>query len=98
MTVATPDVVRRTIPQRQDSPPPQWQVIVLNDDFNTFEHVHKCLMRYIPGMTTERAWELTYQVDEAGAATVWVGVLEQAELYVQQLKGEGLTVPPPEPA
>jgi ATP-dependent Clp protease adaptor protein ClpS len=95
--VATPDVVTIPKSKRQEGLPPMWRVIVLNDDFNTFEHVHRCLMRYIPGMTDGRAWELTYEVDQQGSATVWVGNLEQAELYIEQLKSEGLTVAPPEP-
>ncbi|WP_281067831.1 ATP-dependent Clp protease adapter ClpS [Anthocerotibacter panamensis] len=96
--VTAPGVLPGTLPRSQSVQPPQWKVIVLNDDFNTFQHVHRCLMRYIPGMTDERAWELTNQVHEQGAATVWVGVLEQAELYIEQLKHEGLTMAPPEPA
>jgi ATP-dependent Clp protease adaptor protein ClpS len=77
---------------------PNYKVIVLNDDFNTFEHVAKCLMKYIPGMTEERAWELTNQVHFEGLAIVWVGPQEQAELYHAQLKQSNLTMAPLEPA
>jgi len=56
------------------------------DDFNTFQHVTECLMKYIPGMTSDRAWELTNQVHYEGQALVWVGPQEQAELYHQQLR------------
>lgn len=77
---------------------PNYKVIVLNDDFNTFEHVARCLMKYIPGMTEERAWELTNQVHYEGQAIVWVGPQEQAELYHAQLKQENLTMAPLEPA
>ncbi|MEA5510732.1 ATP-dependent Clp protease adapter ClpS [Crocosphaera sp. UHCC 0190] len=77
---------------------PNYKVIVLNDDFNTFEHVANCLMKYIPSMTKERAWELTEQVHYQGLATVWVGPQEQAELYHQQLRREGLTMAPLEEA
>jgi ATP-dependent Clp protease adaptor protein ClpS len=77
---------------------PNYKVIVLNDDFNTFEHVARCLMQYIPNMTTDRAWELTNQVHYEGQAVVWVGPLEQAELYHQQLRREGLTMAPLEGA
>lgn len=75
-------------------PYPNFKVIVLNDDFNTFEHVASCLMKYIPGMTEEYAWELTNQVHYEGQAMVWAGPQEQAELYHQQLKREGLTMAP----
>lgn len=73
---------------------PNFKVIVLNDDFNTFEHVHDCLVKYIPEMTSDRAWELTNQVHFEGQAIVWVGPQEQAELYHQQLRRAGLTMAP----
>lgn len=90
----TPDKVTQTIAK----PYPNYKVIVLNDDFNTFEHVAKCLMKYIPGMTSDLAWELTNQVHFDGQAIVWVGPQEQAELYHQQLSWEGLTMAPLEKA
>jgi ATP-dependent Clp protease adaptor protein ClpS len=77
---------------------PNYKVIVLNDDFNTFQHVAECLMKYIPGMTSDRAWELTNQVHYEGQATVWVGPQEPAELYHQQLSRAGLTMAPLEKA
>lgn len=75
-------------------PYPNYKVIVLNDDFNTFEHVAGCLMKYIPNMNQDLAWELTNQVHFEGQALVWSGPLEQAELYHQQLRREGLTMAP----
>ena len=77
---------------------PNYKVIVLNDDFNTFQHVAECLMKYIPGMTSDTAWELTDQVHFEGQAIVWVGPQEQAELYHQQLRRAGLTMAPLEAA
>ncbi|MEM8605325.1 MAG: ATP-dependent Clp protease adapter ClpS [Cyanobacteria bacterium P01_H01_bin.121] len=77
---------------------PNYKIIVLNDDFNTFKHVSECLLKYIPGMTSDRAWELTNQVHYEGQAVVWVGPQEQAELYHQQLARAGLTMAPLEKA
>jgi ATP-dependent Clp protease adaptor protein ClpS len=77
---------------------PNYKVIVLNDDFNTFQHVAECLMKYIPGMTSDRAWELTNQIHFEGQAIVWIGPQEQAELYHQQLSRAGLTMAPLEKA
>lgn len=77
---------------------PNYKVIVLDDDFNTFQHVTQCLMTYIPNMTSDRAWELTNQVHYEGQAIVWVGPQEQAELYHLQLKRAGLTMAPLESA
>ncbi|MFE1746769.1 ATP-dependent Clp protease adapter ClpS [Coleofasciculus sp. H7-2] len=77
---------------------PNYKVIVLDDDFNTFEHVHDCLVKYIPEMTSDRAWEHTYQIHFEGQAIVWVGPQEQAELYHEQLSRAGLTMAPLEAA
>ncbi|MEM9980007.1 MAG: ATP-dependent Clp protease adapter ClpS, partial [Cyanobacteria bacterium P01_D01_bin.2] len=57
---------------------PNYKIIVLDDDFNTFQHVAGCLMKYIPNMVSDRAWELTHQVHNEGQAIVWVGPQEQA--------------------
>ncbi|MFQ3617820.1 MAG: ATP-dependent Clp protease adapter ClpS [Cyanobacteriota bacterium] len=89
-----PDKTSQTVRK----PYPNYKVIVLNDDFNTFQHVAECLMKYIPGMSGDRAWDLTNQVHYEGQATVWVGPQEQAELYHQQLRREGLTMAPLEAA
>ena len=77
---------------------PNRKVIVLNDEINTFHHVTQCLLTYIPHMTPEHAHELTNQVHFDGMAIVWVGPMEQAELYHQQLRREGLTMAPLEEA
>lgn len=77
---------------------PNYKVIVLNDDFNTFQHVAECLLKYIPAMTPDTAWILTNQVHYEGQAIVWTGPLEPAELYHQQLRRQGLTMAPLEPS
>ncbi|NEP82860.1 MAG: ATP-dependent Clp protease adapter ClpS [Okeania sp. SIO3C4] len=91
-------VAPRQSSQVVNKPYPNYKVIVLNDDVNTFKHVAECLQKYIPGMTSDLAWELTHQVHNEGQATVWVGPLEQAELYHQQLSRAGLTMAPLEKA
>lgn len=95
-TITTPEKSTASVVVRK--PYPNYKVIVLNDDFNTFQHVAHCLMTYIPNMTSDRAWDLTNQVHFEGQAIVWVGPQEQAELYHQQLLREGLTMAPLEPA
>ncbi|MEL6161755.1 MAG: ATP-dependent Clp protease adapter ClpS [Cyanobacteria bacterium J06623_5] len=77
---------------------PDYKIIVLNDDFNTFEHVVKTLTTYIPGINSDQAWELADQIHNEGQAIVWVGPLEQAELYHSQLIRAGLTMAPLEKA
>ena len=73
---------------------PEARVIVLDDSFNTFQHVANCLLKIIPDMTEKIAWDLTIKVDKLGSAEVWRGNLEQAELYHEQLASEGLTMAP----
>ena len=73
---------------------PEARVIVLDDNFNTFQHVANCLIKIIPMMNEKRAWNLTIKVDKSGSAEVWSGNLEQAELYHEQLVSEGLTMAP----
>ena len=73
---------------------PEARVIVLDDDFNTFEHVANCLQAIIPGMSKERSWELAVEVDSEGWAEVWRGPFEQAELYHHLLQSRGLTMAP----
>ena len=74
------------------------RVIVLNDNFNTFEHVANCLLAIIPGMSEKRSWDLAIKVDKSGSAEVWRGNLEQAELYHEQLVSRGITMAPIEAA
>ena len=73
---------------------PEARIIVLDDSFNTFQHVANCLLRIIPEMREIEAWDLTIKVDKTGSAEVWRGNLEQAELYHEQLVSKGLTMAP----
>ena len=73
---------------------PEARVIVLDDSFNTFQHVANCLLKIIPGMSEKRSWDLTIKVDKTGSAEVWRGNLEHAELYHDQLSSKGLTMAP----
>jgi ATP-dependent Clp protease adaptor protein ClpS len=93
-----PTVAPERTNQVVSKPYPNYKVIVLDDDFNTFQHVAECLVKYIPGMTGDRAWDLTNQVHYEGQAIVWVGPQEPAELYHQQLRRAGLTMAPLEAA
>ena len=71
-----------------------WQVIVLNDDHNTFDHVAKTLASVIPGVTVDAGYGLADRIHNSGQAIVWSGPREPAELYWEQLEGAGLTMAP----
>lgn len=97
-STASPTLAPEKSRQVTREPYPNYKIIVLNDDFNTFQHVASCLTKYIPNMSSDRAWELTNRIHNEGQATVWIGPLEQAELYHSQLSRAGLTMAPLEKA
>jgi len=67
-------------------------VILLNDNFHTFDYVIACLLKYIPEMTRDRALQLAKIVDKQGEAVVWSGCQELAALYRMQLSHAGLNM------
>ena len=75
-----------------------WRVIVLNDDFNTFDHVAETLSRVIPGVTLADGYRLADQIHNTGQAIVWSGQREDAEQYWERLDAAGLTMAPLESA
>ena len=93
-TFASPAAVKERSRSIVKEKYPNYKIIVLNDNFNTFEHVIKTLTTYIPGMSTEQAGAMADQIHNEGQAIVWTGPLEQAELYHSQLIRAGLTMAP----
>ena len=85
-------------PKKTTAKYPEIREIVLDDNFNTFQHVANSLLSIIPRMSEKRAWDLTIQVDKSGSAEVWRGNFEQGEFYHEQLVCKGLTMAPIEKA
>jgi ATP-dependent Clp protease adaptor protein ClpS len=71
-----------------------WRVIVLNDDFNTFDHVAETLTAVIPGVTLADGYRLADRIHNTGQAIVWSGPREDAKQYWQRLDDAGLTMAP----
>jgi ATP-dependent Clp protease adaptor protein ClpS len=71
-----------------------WRVVVLNDDFNTFDHVAETLAGVIPGISLAEGYRYADRIHDTGCAIVWSGLREEAELYWEQLNGAGLTLAP----
>ena len=71
-----------------------WNVIVLNDDHNTFQGVAFALSATIPGVSYDQGMALANRIHNTGRAIVWSGHKEAAELYWEQLKDAGLTMAP----
>jgi len=75
-----------------------WNVIVMNDDHNTFQGVAFALASTIPGVDFERGMTMANRIHNTGRAVVWTGHKEPAELYWERLKAYGLTMAPLERA
>jgi ATP-dependent Clp protease adaptor protein ClpS len=71
-----------------------WQVIVLNDDHNTFEGVAFALSSVLPGIGYDQGMALANRIHSSGRAIVWSGHRERAEHYWAQLEAHGLTMAP----
>jgi ATP-dependent Clp protease adaptor protein ClpS len=71
-----------------------WNVIVMNDNHNTFEGVASALSSTIPDVSYDKGLQLADRIHASGRAIVWSGHKEVAEHYWQQLQGHGLTMSP----
>jgi ATP-dependent Clp protease adaptor protein ClpS len=71
-----------------------WNVVVLNDDYNTFDHVAETLARFIPGVTLAEGYRFADRIHNTGCAIVWSGARDDAESYWASLEDEGLTMAP----
>jgi ATP-dependent Clp protease adaptor protein ClpS len=75
-----------------------WNVIVRNDNHNTFEHVAATLAKVLPGVSLDRGHRMADQIHHSGQAIVWTGPREPAEHYWAELDAAGLTMAPLERA
>ena len=71
-----------------------WNVIVKNDDHNTFDGVAGALSRNIPGIDLDKGYAIAERIHRSGLAIVWTGHQELAEHYWELLRQEGLTMAP----
>jgi ATP-dependent Clp protease adaptor protein ClpS len=71
-----------------------WNVIVLNDNHNTFQGVAFALANVLPGVSYEKGLSIADRIHNTGRAIVWSGHREAAELYWDGLKSYGLTMAP----
>jgi ATP-dependent Clp protease adaptor protein ClpS len=71
-----------------------WNVVVLNDDHNTFEGVAFALSATLPGLSYDQGMALANRIHNGGRAIVWSGHKEAAELYWEGLRDHGLTMAP----
>ena len=71
-----------------------WRVVVLNDNYNTFDHVAETLAGVIPGVKLAQGYRLADRIHNTGCAIVWSGPREDAETYWENLDQAGLTMAP----
>ena len=67
----------------------QTQLIVLNDDYNTFDWVIECFMEVL-NHTSEQSEQLASIVHTKGRASVKLGTLEELKPYKDALTDRGL--------
>jgi ATP-dependent Clp protease adaptor protein ClpS len=68
------------------------RVVVYNCDCHTYQQVIDLFCKAIPGMTRRRAFELAWQIDHHGSATVYSGEPKTAEGIAKILADGGLRV------
>ena len=94
MPVAVPTRMRRASRPGEGRDDRPWNVVVLNDNHNTFEGVAFALARVLPGVDYDKGMAFANRIHSAGLAIVWSGPQEPAELYWEQLEQYGLTMAP----
>ena len=95
MSPATKERIDQGTGTGRDAP---WNVVVLNDNHNTFQGVAAALASTIPNVSYESGLRMADRIHNTGQAIVWSGHREAAELYWEQLRGFGLTMAPLERA
>lgn len=70
---------------------PNHQLILWNDDVNTFEHVIFCLGKYLD-YNEHQAEKIAWTVHTEGKCAILEGSFTQLEVYRKILQQEGLTV------
>lgn len=68
------------------------RVIVYNCDCHTFKQVIRLFCEVIPGMNSDRAFELAYRIHTQGQAVVYSGQWKTSEGIAQRLSAGGLKV------
>ena len=91
MSPATKERIDRGTGSGLDAP---WNVIVLNDNRNTFQAVAFALSSTLPGISYDQGMALANRIHSSGRAIVWSGHHERAELYWEELRDQGLTMAP----
>ena len=70
---------------------PMYKVLLHNDDHTPMEYVVEVLVKIIPAMNPQQAFDIMMEAHNSGSAVVIVVNQEHAEFYKEQLQTHGLT-------
>lgn len=70
---------------------PTHQLILWNDETNTFDHVIACLIKHLQ-YSASQAEKIAWTVHNEGKCAILEGTFNEMEIYRKILKAEGLTV------
>jgi len=88
----TQEVLERKINAGETLPHPNYRLLLLREGQKDSDYVETCLKRHIPGMSSDKAHQISVAANRDGVALVWVGPKEVGELYYELLKSEGLSM------
>lgn len=71
--------------------PPQYKVLLHNDNVNRREYVVQVLLKVVDGMTVDDAVNVMNEAHMEGVGLVVISPQEEAEKYCEGLRGHGLT-------
>ena len=92
MPATKPKRAERSRTKRKAKPEPPWNVLLHNDWDNSMPRVVIVLKKVVPGMTIKKATRIMWEAHSNGQAVVKSCHKELAELYMERLQGENLTV------
>jgi ATP-dependent Clp protease adaptor protein ClpS len=92
MTVTKPRKAERTRTENKAKPELPWNVLLHNDWNNSMPRVVVVLKKVVPGMTLKKATRIMWEAHRSGQAVVKSCHKELAELYMERLQEENLTV------
>jgi len=75
--------------KRKREKSPLFQVVLHNDDENTFGHV-MLVLEQVLGITLQQAFQYTLQAHETGQAIIFLGPLEEAERMKDRILGSAI--------
>jgi ATP-dependent Clp protease adaptor protein ClpS len=70
---------------------PLFKVILHNDDVHEANYVAGSLVKAVPSLTFDEAWQIMFCAHTTGAAVVIVCPKESAEYYQERIQSFGLT-------